>query len=247
MSMARYKLTVCYDGGDYYGFQRQNALPTVQQKLEEALSTRFQQSISVHPSGRTDAGVHAIAQVVHFDVDSEIKTSSFGYSINTLLPKDIAITSCEKVSDDFHAQFGAKRKTYLYKICLCKIHSPLKRKYFHVCFYDLDIVKMQDACKYFVGEHDFRAFMLANDEKENTVRTIYNLSVKKFDDEVHIRVTGNGFLHNMVRIIAGTLVDVGRGRIAPQDIQKIIASKRHVGTGKTLDPQGLYLESVEYK
>ncbi len=247
MSMARYKLTVCYDGGDYYGFQRQNALPTVQQKLEEALSTRFQQSISVHPSGRTDAGVHAIAQVVHFDVDSEIKTSSFGYSINTLLPKDIAITSCEKVSDDFHAQFGAKRKTYLYKICLCKIHSPLKRKYFHVCFYDLDIVKMQDACKYFVGEHDFRAFMLANDEKENTVRTIYNLSVERFDDEVHIRVTGNGFLHNMVRIIAGTLVDVGRGRIAPQDIQKIIASKRHVGTGKTLDPQGLYLESVEYK
>ena len=245
--MARYKLTVCYDGGDYYGFQRQNALPTVQQKLEEALSTRFQQSISVHPSGRTDAGVHAIAQVVHFDVDSEIKTSSCGSSINTLLPKDIAITSCEKVSDDFHAQFGAKRKTYLYKICLCKIHSPLKRKYFHVCFYDLDIVKMQDACKYFVGEHDFRAFMLANDEKENTVRTIYNLSVEKFDDEVHIRVTGNGFLHNMVRIIAGTLVDVGRGRIAPQDIQKIIASKRHVGTGKTLDPQGLYLESVEYK
>lgn len=245
--MARYKLTVCYDGGDYYGFQRQNALPTVQQKLEEALSTRFQQSISVHPSGRTDAGVHAIAQVVHFDVDSEIKTSSFGYSINTLLPKDIAITSCEKVNDDFHAQFGAKRKTYLYKICLCKIHSPLKRKYFHVCFYDLDIVKMQDACKYFVGEHDFRAFMLANDEKENTVRTIYNLSVEKFDDEVHIRVTGNGFLHNMVRIIAGTLVDIGRGRLVPQDIQKIIASKRHVGTGKTLDPQGLYLESVEYK
>ncbi|MDE5911695.1 MAG: tRNA pseudouridine(38-40) synthase TruA [Clostridia bacterium] len=110
--MARYKLTVCYDGSDYYGFQRQNNLPTVQQKLEEALSTRFQQQITVHPSGRTDAGVHAIAQVVHFDVDSEIKTSSFGYSINTLLPKDIAVTSCEKVSDEFHAQFGAKRKTY---------------------------------------------------------------------------------------------------------------------------------------
>ena len=244
--MARYKLTVCYDGSDYYGFQRQNNLPTVQQKLEEALSTRFQQPISVHPSGRTDAGVHAIAQVVHFDVEQELKTSSFGYSINTLLPKDIAVTSCEKVDEEFHAQFGAKRKTYLYKICLCKIHSPLKRKYFHICFYDLDITKMQDACKYFVGQHDFRAFMLANDEKENTVRTIYSLSVEQFDDEVHIRVCGNGFLHNMVRIIAGTLVDVGRGRIAPQDISKIIASKKHVGTGKTLDPQGLYLESVEY-
>lgn len=244
--MARYKLTVCYDGSDYYGFQRQNNLPTVQQKLEEALSTRFQQQIVVHPSGRTDAGVHAIAQVVHFDVEQDIKTSSFGYSINTLLPKDIAVTSCEKVSREFHAQFGAKRKTYLYKICLCKIHSPLKRKYFHICFYDIDIAKMQDACKYFVGQHDFRAFMLANDEKENTVRTIYSLSVEQFGDEVHIRVCGNGFLHNMVRIIAGTLVDVGRGRIAPQDISKIIASKKHVGTGKTLDPQGLYLESVEY-
>lgn len=244
--MARYKLTICYDGSDYFGFQRQNGLPSVQQKLEEALSTRFQKPIAVHPSGRTDAGVHAIAQVVHFDVDIDVNTHNFGYSINTLLPKDIAVTSCEKVGDDFHAQFGAKRKTYLYKICLCKIHSPLKRKYFHICFYDLDVAKMQDACKYFEGEHDFRAFMLADEEKQNTVRTIYALRVESIGDEVHIRVTGNGFLHNMVRIIAGTLVDVGRGRIAPEDISKIIESKRHVGTGKTLDPQGLYLESVEY-
>ncbi len=244
--MTRYRLTVCYDGGEYYGFQRQNNLPTVQQKLEEALSTRFQKQIVVHPSGRTDAGVHAIAQVVHFDVDSEIKTSSFGYSLNTLLPKDIAITSCEKVSEDFHAQFDAKRKTYLYKICLCKIHSPLKRRYFHICFYDLDISKMQQACQYFEGEHDFRAFMLANEEKANTVRTIYSLQVTQNDDEVYIRVTGNGFLHNMVRIIAGTLVDVGRGRIAAEDIPKLIKSKKHVGTGKTLDPQGLYLLNVEY-
>ena len=245
--MKNLKFTIAYNGLAYNGYQSQPCGNTVQDKVEYALSKLMNQIVKINGCSRTDAGVHAIAQVVHFDVDSEIKTSSFGYSINTLLPKDIAITSCEKVSDDFHAQFGAKRKTYLYKICLCKIHSPLKRKYFHVCFYDLDIVKMQDACKYFVGEHDFRAFMLANDEKENTVRTIYNLSVERFDDEVHIRVTGNGFLHNMVRIIAGTLVDVGRGRIAPQDIQKIIASKRHVGTGKTLDPQGLYLESVEYE
>ena len=244
--MARYKLTVCYDGGDYYGFQRQNSLPTVQQKLEEALSTRFQQPITVHPSGRTDAGVHAIAQVVHFDVDAELKTSSFGYSINTLLPKDIAVTSCEKVDDSFHAQFGAKRKTYLYKICLCKIHSPLKLKYYHICFYDLDIAKMKQACGYFEGEHDFRAFMLANDEKENTIRTIYSLNIEQCGDEIYIRVTGNGFLHNMVRIIAGTLIDVGRGRLSPQDISKIIDSKKHIGTGKTLDPQGLYLESVIY-
>ena len=244
--MARYNLTVCYDGGDYYGFQRQKDLPTVQSKLEEALSTRFQEKITVHCSGRTDAGVHAIAQVVHFDTDKDIDADRFGYSINLLLPKDIAVTSCQKVSNDFHARYDAKRKTYVYKICLSKIHSPLKRRYYHICFYNLDIEKMQSACGYFLGEHDFRAFMLADEDKLNTVRTIFDLTVEKVDDEICVRVCGNGFLHNMVRIIAGTLIDVGRGRIAVEDIPAIIESKRHVGTGKTLDPQGLYLESVEY-
>ncbi|MDE7079625.1 MAG: tRNA pseudouridine(38-40) synthase TruA, partial [Clostridia bacterium] len=119
--MARYKLTLCYDGSEYYGFQRQPNLPTVQSALEEALATRFQENIIVQASGRTDAGVHAIAQVVHFDTDKEFDASTFGYSLNTLLPKDIAITSCEKVNDSFHARFDAKSKTYLYKICLSKI------------------------------------------------------------------------------------------------------------------------------
>ncbi|MDE6758967.1 MAG: tRNA pseudouridine(38-40) synthase TruA [Clostridia bacterium] len=244
--MARYKLTLCYDGSEYYGFQRQPNLPTVQSALEEALATRFQENIIVQASGRTDAGVHAIAQVVHFDTDKEFNASTFGYSLNTLLPKDIAITSCEKVNDSFHARFDAKSKTYLYKICLSKIHSPLKRRYYHICFYDLDVSKMQEACKYFIGIHDFRAFMLANDEKENTIREIYSLKVKQNDDELEIWISGNGFLHNMVRIIAGTLIDVGRGRIALENIPEIINSKKHVGTGKTLEACGLYLYKVEY-
>ena len=244
--MARYKLTLCYDGSEYYGFQRQKDLPTVQSALEKALSTRFQQDIIVQASGRTDAGVHAIAQVVHFDADKEFDTSTFGYSINTLLPKDIAVTSCEKVDDNFHARFDAKSKTYLYKICLSKIHSPLRRRYSHICFYDLDISKMQEACKYFIGVHDFRAFMLADEEKENTVREIFSLQVIQQDDELSIRISGNGFLHNMVRIIAGTLIDVGRGRIGVEDVPKIIQSKKHVGTGKTLEACGLYLYKVEY-
>ncbi|MDE5617132.1 MAG: tRNA pseudouridine(38-40) synthase TruA [Clostridia bacterium] len=244
--MARYKLTLCYDGGEYYGFQRQKGLPTVQSKLEDALSTRFQQDITVQASGRTDAGVHAIAQVVHFDTDKQFDISSFGYSMNPLLPQDIAITSCEKVNDDFHARFDAKSKTYLYKICLSKIHSPLKRKYFHICFYDLDIDKMKDACKHFIGVHDFRAFMLADEEKQNTVREIYSLDIEQNGDELAVSVSGNGFLHNMVRIIVGTLIDVGRERIAVEEIPRIIESKRHVGTGKTLEPRGLYLCKVEY-
>ncbi len=244
--MARYKLTVCYDGEAYYGFQRQKGLPTVQSKLEEALSTRFQQEITIHASGRTDAGVHAIAQVIHFDTDKTFDTSSFGYSMNPLLPKDIAITSCEKVDDNFHARFDAKKKTYMYKICLCKIHSPLKRRYCHICFYDIDINKMKRACKYFIGEHDFRAFMLADEEKQNTVREIYSLEIEQDNDELKIIISGNGFLHNMVRIIAGTLIDVGRGRIDADSIPQLINSKKHVGTGKTLEPCGLYLYKVEY-
>lgn len=244
--MARYKLTICYDGGRYYGFQRQNGLPTVQAELERVLSTRFQENIIVQPSGRTDAGVHALNQVVHFDTEKQFDTSSFGYSINTMLPKDIAVNSCERVSDDFHARFDAKKKTYLYKVCLSQIHSPLKRLYYHICFYDLDIEKMKKACQFFIGEHDFRAFMLADEEKENTIRTIYDLHIDFKGEDLFIYVTGNGFLHNMVRIIAGTLIDVGRGRFAPEDIIKMIDSKRHVMTGKTLEACGLYLYSVEY-
>lgn len=244
--MARYKLTICYDGGRYYGFQRQNGLPTVQAELERVLSTRFQENIIVQPSGRTDAGVHALNQVVHFDTEKQFDTSSFGYSINTMLPKDIAVNSCEKVSDDFHARFDAKKKTYLYKVCLSKIHSPLKRLYYHICFYDLDVEKMKKACQFFIGEHDFRAFMLADEEKENTIRTIYDLHIDCEGEDLFIYVTGNGFLHNMVRIIVGTLIDVGRGRFAPEDIIKMIDSKRHVMTGKTLEACGLYLYSVEY-
>ncbi len=244
--MARYKLTICYDGGRYYGFQRQNGLPTVQAELERVLSTRFQENIIVQPSGRTDAGVHALNQVVHFDTEKQFDTSSFGYSINTMLPKDIAVNSCERVSDDFHARFDAKKKTYLYKVCLSKIHSPLKRLYYHICFYDLDIEKMKKACQFFIGEHDFRAFMLADEEKENTIRTIYDLHIDCEGEDLFIYVTGNGFLHNMVRIIAGTLIDVGRGRFAPEDIIQMIDSKRHVMTGKTLEACGLYLYSVEY-
>lgn len=244
--MARYKIEVCYDGTNYYGYQKQDNLPTIQGVLEDVFSKRFQENIITQASGRTDAGVHAIAQVVHFDTDKEFDTNSFGYSINTMLPKDIAVTSCQRVDDDFHARFSVKKKTYLYKICLSKIHSPLKRMYYHLCYYDIDLQKMREACKYFIGEHDFRAFMLANDQKENTVREIYDLHIDSKDDEIYIYVTGNGFLHNMVRIIAGTLIDVGRGRFEPHDIIKMIESKKHVRTGKTLEACGLYLYKVEY-
>lgn len=245
--MSRYKMIVEYDGGDYRGFQRQVGLPTVQEEIEKALSIRLQENITIHASGRTDAGVHAIGQTVHFDTDKEIQTQDFGFRINTLLPENIAIKSCEKVNDDFHSQYNAKRKTYLYKICMSKVHSPLKRKYYYVCGYSLDIDKMRKASEYLIGEHDFRSFMLSDTEKDNTVRTIYDLRIEKVDDEtLHFYVCGNGFLHNMVRVIVGTLVDIGRGRFSAEYMKTVLDAKDRSKAGKTVASCGLYLLSVEY-
>ena len=212
------------------------------------MQTKLQRPIVLHASGRTDAGVHALAQVAHFDCDVEIDCDGFGYAINTLLPRSIAITDCRRVPDTFHARFDAKRKTYVYRIYASKIHSPLHCKYFHVCFYDLDVETMQRACAYFVGEHDFRSFMLSGAAVRSTVRTIYDLhiDVKDGGRQLDIVVTGNGFLHNMVRAIAGTLIDVGRGRFALEDVPQIIAACDRRRAGKTLEGCGLYLYGVEY-
>lgn len=245
--MGRYAIKICYDGTNYKGFQTQQGLQTIQAKLEEALSQKLNERIEIVASGRTDAGVHAIAQVAHFDTTKEIDCANFGYSINTLLPQDIAITYCQRVDDDFHARFDAVSKTYRYKIVLSKIHRPLDRNYRHVCFYDLDVDKMYQASRYLIGEMDFRSFMLTDPTKTNTVRTIYDIRIERYDDYLDIVVKGNGFLHNMVRNIAGTLVDVGRGRFAVSDMTDIIQAKDRSRAGKTLEGKGLYLESVEYK
>ena len=247
--LMRYAITICYDGEAYYGFQRQEGLPTIQQKLEEAISTKLNKPTEIVASGRTDAGVHALGQVAHFDSDVELDCDNFGYSVNTLLPHDIAIVGCRKLRDDFHARFDAVSKTYRYRIILSKIHRPIERRYFHICFYDLDIDKMREACKYLIGEHDFRSFMLTDNTKENTVRTIYDLHIECDEDKgiIDVVVKGNGFLHNMVRNIAGTLVDVGRGRFSPEQVEDILKAQKRSAAGKTLEGKALYLESVEYE
>ena len=233
----RYALVVEYDGTNYHGFQRQNGLPSVQQELEDALSLKLQHGVTVIASGRTDAGVHARGQVVHFDSNVEIDCSDFGWRMNPLLPSDIAIKKCVKVDESFHARFGAKKKTYVYRVYLSKIHSPLKQKYNHVCFYDLDVPLMRQACEYFVGEHDFRSFMLSGAQVRTTVRTIYDMHIEVSEEgrQLDFYYTGNGFLHNMVRAITGTLIDLGRGRFTLEQIPAIIASKKRSDAGKTLE------------
>ena len=244
----RYKLTICYDGSDFYGFQRQRGLISVQECLESALSTKLNTPISTVCAGRTDAGVHALGQVVHFDYDGELP-ADFGFRLNPLLPESIAVLSCEPAAAGFHARFSAKRKTYRYDIYLSKLHAPLKRRYAHICVYDLNVENMRKACACLAGEHDFRSFALAESVRgKSTVRTIFDIRLEESESGklLSLYVTGDGFLHNMVRAIAGTLIDVGRGRFSPQDMQTILDSKDRRRAGKTVEGCGLFLVNVEY-
>ena len=244
----RYKLTISYDGSDFYGFQRQRGLISVQQCLEEALSTKLNAPVTTVCAGRTDAGVHALGQVVHFD-SNQILPADFGFRLNPLLPESIAVLSCKQVPDTFHARFSAKKKTYRYDIYMSKIHAPLKRRYAHICVYDLNVENMKKACACLAGEHDFRSFALAESVRDkSTVRTIYDIHIEEGEGGklLSLFVTGNGFLHNMVRAIAGTLIDVGRGRFSPEDMQSILESRDRRRAGKTVEGCGLFLVSVEY-
>lgn len=244
----RYKLTISYDGSDFYGFQRQRGLISVQQCLEEALSTKLNAPVTTVCAGRTDAGVHALGQVVHFD-SNQILPADFGFRLNPLLPESIAVLSCKQVPDTFHARFSAKKKTYRYDIYTSKIHAPLKRRYAHICVYDLNVENMKKACACLAGEHDFRSFALAESVRgKSTVRTIYDVHIEEGEGGklLSLFVTGNGFLHNMVRAIAGTLIDVGRGRFSPEDMQSILESRDRRRAGKTVEGCGLFLVSVEY-
>ena len=225
----RYKLTISYDGSDFYGFQRQRGLISVQQCLEEALSTKLNAPVTTVCAGRTDAGVHALGQVVHFD-SNQILPADFGFRLNPLLPESIAVLSCKQVPDTFHARFSAKKKTYRYDIFMSKIHAPLKRRYAHICVYDLNVENMKKACACLAGEHDFRSFALAESVRgKSTVRTIYDIHIEEGEGGklLSLFVTGNGFLHNMVRAIAGTLIDVGRGRFSPEDMQSILEKEKN--------------------
>lgn len=243
----RYLLAISYDGSAYYGFQRQNNLPTIQGEIEKALKILLQEEITITPSGRTDAKVHALNQIAHFDTAKNIEDlDKFKTSMNALLAQDILIKNVQSVTEDFHARFNAKQKTYLYKILLSKQKDPFKKNYYHICGYDLDLAKMQQACNSFLGTHDFTSFSVHNPQIKNTIRTISDIHLKIEENEVFVYITGDGFLHNMVRCIVGTLIDVARGRFEIEDIGRIFSEKNHQKAGKTLEGSGLYLVDVKY-
>lgn len=245
--MKRVKLTVAYDGTNYCGWQVQPNGLAVQEVLNQTLSELLGEKILTIGASRTDAGVHALGNVAVFDTESRIPADRISYAMNTRLPADIKIRESREVSLDFHPRFQQTIKTYEYKIYNNRFPDPTKRLYTHFHYYPLDVEKMQEGAEYLIGEHDFKSFSTFKPEVESTVREIYSLTVNRSqEDVITIRICGNGFLYNMVRIIAGTLLRVGGGYYPPQQVENILAGKNRDLAGETARPEGLTLVKIEY-
>ncbi|MCL2540168.1 MAG: tRNA pseudouridine(38-40) synthase TruA [Firmicutes bacterium] len=256
----RIKLIIQYLGTNYSGWQTQAGQDSVQAQLERAVLAVTGKHSCVEGSGRTDAGVHAAALAAHFDADSRIPPENFCLALNAHLPSDIRVLDSCQVDENFHARFSAKRKTYIYNFYVSQISLPLLSSTYAHIKPPFDFTLAQQACKAFVGTHDFKAFMSTGSNKKDTVRTIFDCSLNKnsppwrggtecrggLNGVYTLRITGNGFLYNMVRIIAGTVFEVGAGKIPPEKVADIIAAGNRKQAGQTAPACGLTLESVEY-
>lgn len=244
--MRNLRLEICYDGTRYRGWQR---LPgkddTIQGKLETTLSRILGEAVEISGSGRTDAGVHAKGQVANFHCESSMAAEDILANLRRYLPEDIGIYSCKEVSPRFHARLNAKEKTYLYRIHNSAVPCVFDRRYVTVVEDALDLEKMRSAAVHFLGEHDFSAFCSNAKMKKSTVRYIRSMEVERIGEEIRITVTGNGFLQNMVRIIVGTLVEVGRGERSGDSIPALFGGKR-ADAGFLAPAQGLCLQEVYY-
>jgi tRNA pseudouridine38-40 synthase len=245
--MRNIKLLIEYDGSQYAGWQRQQNAVTIQEKIEKALLKLTGERLSIIGSGRTDSGVHARGQVANFITSSRIPPERFAYALNALLPRSIRIIGSEEVDEDFHAQFSAVGKKYKYSMIVSPHGTAIGHQYLHHIYVPLDIRAMKEAAKHFIGTHDFAAFMAAGSPVKSTVRTIYDTDLVWDEPYLYFSVTGNGFLYNMVRIIVGTLIDVGKGKINQNSIPDILASRDRRRAGPTAPPNGLSLEEVYYK
>lgn len=242
----RYLIKFSYDGSSYSGFQTQKGKETIQEKLEDALKTvNNHKKTNLVATGRTDKGVHALCQYGHADISVNITEKKLKRALNSNLPDDIHVIETKVVEDDFHARYNVKEKTYEYWINLGE-YNPLERKYCFQYGYTLDIKKMKEAIKCFLGEHDFRAFVTDNKEKENCVRTITEATIEEVGEKLKITFTGDGFLRYQVRNMVGILIRVGEGKISTETVGKILESKDRTKSGKTAPAEGLYLVDVKY-
>ena len=243
------RITLEYDGSRYDGWQKQgNTDNTIQGKLENVLFRMSGEEIEVHGSGRTDAGVHARGQVANFHINAEIcpDGESAREYLNRYLPDDIRVLSAKIVPERFHSRLSATSKTYGYYVETGDKKNVFERKYVYGCGKKLDVKAMRQAAEFLIGEHDFKSFCCVRTQAESTVRTIYSLEVLQEGSEIIIRIKGNGFLYNMVRIITGTLIQVGKGRFKPEYVKQMLEAKDRTVAGQTAPPQGLTLVGIEY-
>ena len=245
--MRNIKLTIEYDGKDFNGWQKQPNKLNIQGTIEQAIKSITNEDVELNASGRTDAGVHALGQVANFKTNSQIPIEKFAIAINSRLKKSIVIKKAEEVDERFHSRLNCKKKTYRYIINNTPEGTAIYRYLETHIPQKLDVNNMKKAIKYFEGEHDFKAFKASGTSSKSSVRTIYKTELYEKDNKIYIELTGNGFLYNMVRIIAGTLVDVGLGKIKPEQIEDILKHGKREDAGKTLPPNGLYLLKVEYE
>ena len=246
ISMTRVMLTVAYDGTNYHGWQLQPNAITVEGVLNEALSELLHEDIKVIGASRTDTGVHALGNIAVFDTEARIPAEKVSYALNQRLPDDIRIQKSQQGSLDFHPRHQNSKKTYEYRILNREFALPTQRLYSHFTYVPLDVDLMKAGAKYLIGEHDFKSFCSVNTVVESTVRTIYDISVTKHEDIISIKVTGSGFLYNMVRIIAGTLMEIGKGKTEPQKVKDMLEALDRTASGPTAPACGLTLMSYEY-
>lgn len=244
--MKRVKLTVAYDGTNYCGWQVQPNGITVQEVLNQCLSEFTGENIETIGASRTDAGVHALGNVAVFDTEMRMPGDKFSFALNQRLPEDIRIQKSEEVDADFHPRYVKSQKTYEYRILNCRFPIPTERFYSHFTYIPLDVDKMKEAASYLIGEHDFKSFCGTGAQVKTTVRTVKEIQIEKSGDRITIRITGEGFLYNMVRIIAGTLMDIGGGLYPPEKMKEILEAKDRKKAGPTAPARGLTLMKIQY-
>lgn len=244
--MRRIMLRIAYDGTNYVGWQKQPNGISVEEVINRTLTELTGESIAVIGASRTDSGVHAMGNVAVFDTESRIPGDKFCFALNQRLPEDIVIRESCEVAADFHPRYAECTKTYEYRIYNATHRNPLNTRYTYFYHGELDCNKMREAAQYLVGEHDFASFCSAGAQVKTTVRRIYSVEIEEIEHTIIIRIKGNGFLYNMVRIIAGTLLQAGTGAFEPQNMQNIINSCNREKAGPTAPPQGLTLVRIDY-
>lgn len=246
MEKKRIRITVAYDGTNYHGWQLQENGITIEEELNRCLSELLGERIHVIGASRTDSGVHALGNIAVFDTENRMPAEKVAYALNQRLPEDIRIQKSEEVPAQWHPRHCASIKTYEYRIYRAEFSMPVRRLYSYFFYRPIDVGRVREAADYLVGEHDFRSFCQTGAQVESTVRTLYAVQVEEQGAELVLRIRGNGFLYNMVRIIVGTLIEVGQGKREPQSMREVLAAKDRSAAGPTAPAHGLTLVKYEF-